>query len=153
MALLMIPQNLSVEPPIPTEPKVIVQQPMTVKTEVKEIVIAKKEPQYVDIRVSYYTNSYADCGKTDGITASGKDLKTLSRGGSINDITYIAVPKDIPFGTRYYIEGIGICEAVDTGGAIKWHGDTMWVDVYVPHATAKELNKKGVMKTKGYILK
>jgi 3D (Asp-Asp-Asp) domain-containing protein len=133
--------------------------PMTVILPEKEITIKKnvenntqEEKEWINIRVSYYTISKKDTGKLDGITASGKNLKSLSRGGDIN-IKYIATPKSVPFGTNFYIEGIGKCEAVDTGSAINWHGNTMWVDVFVPHATQSELKELGVKYTKGYIIK
>lgn len=59
---------------------------------------------------SAYTAAADECGKSDGITASGlrvKENKTL------------ACPQQYPFGTKVKISGMGtyICE--DRGGAIK----------------------------------
>ena len=63
---------------------------------------------------SYYITGYdiceKCCGKTDGITASGA-VATVGR--------TVAAPKDIPFGTTLYIEGIGERVVEDRGGAIK----------------------------------
>jgi 3D (Asp-Asp-Asp) domain-containing protein len=50
------------------------------------------------------------CGKTDGITASGKK--------AVQGVT-IATDKSIPFGTKIYIDGVGERIVQDRGGAIK----------------------------------
>ena len=50
------------------------------------------------------------CGKTDGITASGKK--------AVQGVT-IATDKSIPFGTKVYIDGVGERIVQDRGGAIK----------------------------------
>ena len=50
------------------------------------------------------------CGKTDGITASG----TKAEVGRT-----CAAPKDIPFGARLYIEGVGYRTVEDRGEAIR----------------------------------
>lgn len=71
--------------------------------------IPKQEPiQKIRIIATAYTNSYEDCGKTDGITASGV---RVSRG-------MVAAPKSIPFGTKIKIDNYGIVEVQDRGGAI-----------------------------------
>ncbi len=87
---------------------------------------------------SYYITGYdiceKCCGKTDGITASGT-VATVGR--------TIAAPKDIPFGTMLYIDGIGERVVEDRGGAIEGnHLDVLcedhpacftvtgWYDVY-----------------------
>jgi 3D (Asp-Asp-Asp) domain-containing protein len=62
------------------------------------------------INASAYTAAADECGKSDGITASGlrvRENKTL------------ACPKQYPFGTKIQIDGMGnyVCE--DRGGAIK----------------------------------
>jgi 3D (Asp-Asp-Asp) domain-containing protein len=70
------------------------------------------------INASAYTAAADECGKSDGITASG--LKVLEG-------ETIACPPQFPLGTKLNIEGIGtrICE--DRGGAIKGNH----VDIYV----------------------
>lgn len=59
--------------------------------------------------VTGYTISYADCGKIDGITASGIAAsvgRTCASG------------KEFAFGTRLYIEGIGERTVEDRGGGV-----------------------------------
>lgn len=72
---------------------------------------AKPERRYLG---RYYITGYdtcvACCGKTDGITASGTQA-TVGR--------TCAASKDIPFGTRLYIEGIGERIVEDRGGGVK----------------------------------
>lgn len=106
----------------------------------------------INIRISHYTNSYADCLKTDGISASGKHLPTLSRGG----VQPIAAPKSVPFGTKMYIEGVGHVQVEDRGGAIKYttiNGEEyMKVDLFVPNVTAKQISDMGIILTTGYII-
>ena len=63
-----------------------------------------------------YTSAADECGKSDGITASG----------AMFEVGVVAVdPRVIPLGTKLYIESVdgkyvyGYCTALDTGGAIK----------------------------------
>lgn len=112
-------------------------RPLTFVLPGREIVIWHK------VKVTFYTNSVADCGNTRGIGASG--LK-LNRG-------HAAMPKSIPFGTKMYIEGIGIVENQDTGSAVKILPDgTLLVDIYIPNANRKDLLKMGTIYTKGKFL-
>ena len=70
------------------------------------------------INASAYTAAADECGKSDGITASGvmvKEERTL------------ACPPNFPFGTKIDIKGIGIRVCEDRGGAIKGNH----VDIYV----------------------
>jgi 3D (Asp-Asp-Asp) domain-containing protein len=70
------------------------------------------------INASAYTAAADECGKSDGITASG--LK-------VREGETIACPAQFAFGTKINIEGLGtyICE--DRGGAIKGNH----IDIYV----------------------
>jgi 3D (Asp-Asp-Asp) domain-containing protein len=85
---------------------------------VTEVVIAEDETQtepeiegeWVLMNVTAYTASVEECGKTDGITASGEKVQehhTLAAGPSI------------PFGTKIYIpEFMKTFVVEDRGGAI-----------------------------------
>ena len=70
------------------------------------------------VNASAYTASADECGKSDGITASGLMVKEKET---------IACPPHFPFGTKIKIETMGtyICE--DRGGAIKGNH----VDIYM----------------------
>lgn len=62
------------------------------------------------INASAYTASSDECGKSDGITASGLKVK---------ESRTLACPPSYPFGTKIAIEGIGVLRCEDRGGAIK----------------------------------
>lgn len=70
------------------------------------------------VNASAYTAAADECGKSDGITASGLMVKV--------DET-VACPPEFPFGTKLKIDGMGtyICE--DRGGAIKGNH----IDIYM----------------------
>jgi 3D (Asp-Asp-Asp) domain-containing protein len=70
------------------------------------------------VNASAYTAAADECGKSDGITASG--IK-VHRGT-------LACPRQFPFGTKMEIEGMGTFTCEDRGGAIKANH----VDIYVP---------------------
>lgn len=63
-----------------------------------------------EINASAYTAAADECGKSDGITASG--LKVT------NNRT-LACPDSFPFGAKILIEGLGVFRCEDRGGAIK----------------------------------
>lgn len=86
-------------------------------------------------RITGYCTCSQCCGKSDGVTASGTTA-TVGR--------TCAAPKDIPFGTRLWIEGIGERVVEDRGGAVNGkkidvlcadhpacYAITGWYDVYV----------------------
>lgn len=59
--------------------------------------------------ITGYDICYECCGKIDGITASGA-YATVGR--------TIAASREFPFGTKLYIDGIGVRVVEDRGGAI-----------------------------------
>lgn len=70
-------------------------------------------------RISFYDSCVTCCGKTDGITASGRKAK----------VGTIAVDRKlIPLGSKVWIDGIGECSADDVGGAIKGKRIDVWVE-------------------------
>jgi 3D (Asp-Asp-Asp) domain-containing protein len=107
---------------------------------------------WYNIRVSFYTNNYNNCRKSDGI---GANNIRLSRG-------HAAFPQEFKFGTRLYVEGLNqkvhdipnVIENQDRGGAIKILEDgTIAVDVYIPSVSDKYLNSLGVFYTRGKFIK
>lgn len=85
----------------------------------EEKVVGKK----LIANVSAYTAAADECGKSDGITASGKKVTPKRT---------LACPKNYAFGTKVYIEGMGEYTCEDRGGAIKGNK----FDIYV--VTKKE---------------
>lgn len=79
----------------------------------------------ITIIATAYTASIEECGKDDGITASGK---LVSPG-------CIAAPRDIPFGTKIRVSGLGVFNVEDRGGAIVRVSDNIikidiWMESY-----------------------
>lgn len=72
---------------------------------------------------SAYTAAADECGKADGITASGRRVEANRT---------LACPKQYKFGTMIEIEGMGTYVCEDRGGAIKGNH----FDIYMP--TKKE---------------
>lgn len=143
--------NSSITPTQNDIPLTVIIPSKEVKLKPKRETIVYNGQEYyyrkVNIIATHYTNSIADCGKTDGISASGVPI---SRG-------MVAVPKSIPFGTEIILEDAqGNKEKViaqDRGSAIKWiNNDTMKIDVFVPNVTKKQINNLGVKKYTGYII-
>jgi 3D (Asp-Asp-Asp) domain-containing protein len=102
-----------------------VEKKEEVKKEEKIIIETKKIVDTSDlpkgkftINASAYTASADECGKSDGITASGKKVKENET---------IACPKSFAFGTKINIEGYGTYICQDRGGAIKGNK----IDIYV----------------------
>lgn len=62
------------------------------------------------INASAYTAAADECGKSDGITASGKKVKEKHT---------LACPREYKFGTKIHIVGMGTYTCEDRGGAIK----------------------------------
>ncbi len=62
------------------------------------------------INASAYTSAADECGKSDGITASGIKVQANRT---------LACPPAYPFGVKVYIEGMGVYTCEDRGGAIK----------------------------------
>lgn len=70
------------------------------------------------INASAYTAAADECGKSDGITASGLRVKEKET---------LACPANFPFGTKIQIKGMGTYVCEDRGGAIK----NNHIDIYM----------------------
>jgi 3D (Asp-Asp-Asp) domain-containing protein len=68
---------------------------------------------------SAYTAAADECGKSDGITASGLKVKEQRT---------LACPPQYPFGTKVKIEGVGTFVCEDRGGAIKGNHFDIYVE-------------------------
>ncbi|MEI8103732.1 MAG: 3D domain-containing protein [Candidatus Moraniibacteriota bacterium] len=74
------------------------------------------------INASAYTAAADECGKSDGITASG--LK-------VTEHRTLACPPNFPFGAKIHIENMGDYTCEDRGGAIKDNH----IDIYMQTKT------------------
>lgn len=70
------------------------------------------------INASAYTAAADECGKSDGITASGL---------MVTENRTLACPPNFPFGAKIAIEGMGEYRCEDRGGAIKGNH----IDIYM----------------------
>ena len=70
----------------------------------------KPIPKKFTINASAYTAAADECGKSDGITASGNMVKEHHT---------LACPRNYKLGTKIHIEGMGDYTCDDRGGAIK----------------------------------
>lgn len=88
--------------------------------EAKELITETKKVsgKKMIANLSAYTAAADECGKSDGITASGKKVAPNRT---------LACPKNYAFGTKVYIEGMGEYTCEDRGGAIKGNK----FDIYV----------------------
>lgn len=114
--------------------------PAYAPADVTEVVVVEEtqtepeiEGEWVLMEVTAYTASIEECGKTDGITASGEKVKeyhTLAAGPSI------------PFGTKIYIpEFMKTFVVEDRGGAIT----DRHLDVYMERLEdAREFGRKDI---------
>jgi 3D (Asp-Asp-Asp) domain-containing protein len=71
--------------------------------------------------VSSYCNCYECTNKHPGDPAYG-----ITTSGTVAKRGTIAAPKGIPFGTRIYIPGVGVCVVEDRGGAIRGNRLDVW---------------------------
>lgn len=102
----------------------------------------------VNIVATFYSALGEENGGYAGINALGGKLKQGS----------LAVPKDIPLGSKFYIEGYGNFVADDRGGAIKRiDSNTIKVDIFVPRISGesdstyrKRVNNMGRVNTTGW---
>lgn len=77
-------------------------------------------PEYSEALFTGYTASIEECGKDDGITASGAKVQPMHT---------LACPNSFKFGTQIEIDGLnGIYVCEDRGGAIKGQH----FDIYMP---------------------
>lgn len=96
--------------------------------------------ELAEFEMTAYTNNYEDCGKIDGITASGTNVRQ----------GVIAAPPYIDFGTKILIDNKTFI-VEDRGSAIVRKADgTNVIDVWLP--TKEECVRFGRFKTKGWIV-
>jgi 3D (Asp-Asp-Asp) domain-containing protein len=101
------------------------ENPDNLERNIKLAMRKKKSIRYtvprgtMTINASAYTAAADECGKSDGITASGLKVKTKRT---------LACPPQYPFGTKVKIEGMGTYTCEDRGGAIKGNKFDIYVE-------------------------
>ena len=122
--------------------EVVVQHDQPSYRERLEQMVSRGEIRSLDMKITAYDLSYDSCEKNPdgpayGITYSGEPVRE----------GIVAVdPKVIPIHTRLYIDGYGIVEAKDVGGAIKGNR----LDIFM--WDGKRAQEWGVQIRKVYIL-
>lgn len=107
------------------------------KGDFKKATYQEPEPQTFTINASAYTASADECGKSDGVTASGNIVKENHT---------LACPKNYAFGTKIHIVGMGTYTCEDRGGAIKGNK----FDIYVK--TKREAFDFGRRQLEAYVV-
>ena len=119
LALLLYPRldtpkdykSLQFEPPVTSYETI---DPCSLK----DITCDNRE-EWQEGNFSAYNATIEQCGKADGITASGQMVK---------EGTTLACPPKYKFGTEIEIEGLGVYECQDRGGAIKGNKFDIYFD-------------------------
>ncbi|WP_232696152.1 3D domain-containing protein [Brevibacillus daliensis] len=78
------------------------------------------QPQEPPVLVEQYeVTAYTLSPHETGKTASHPEYGITASGAKVAELTTVACPPELPFGTRVYIEGVGERMCQDRGGAIK----------------------------------
>lgn len=126
----------------------------TFSIEEVEIVEERTIPVFKEVKVEYTITpvtmrkvggfrltAYCPCSECCDQYGAAPKGKTGSIGvGVYEGVTFAVDPKIIPYGTKMYVEGVGVGIAADCGGAIKKNR----IDVYfTDHNAALEFGKAG----------
>ena len=130
--------------------KVEVYEETTKIIEREEVVEVEKSMYKMREVGSFGLTSYCPCSICCDQYAASPIGKTGSIGvGVYEGITFAVDPNVIPYGSKIYIEDVGVGIATDCGGAIKGRR----IDVYIPdHQRAREFGTMGGVPKKVYIL-
>lgn len=96
------------------------------------------------INVTWEVSHYCSCSICSGNWGTQTAMGTTTTRG------VVAVPKEIPLGSKIYIDGLGTFRAEDRGGNIKKVGSVYRVDVYVN--SHQEAMRLGRYKATGYYI-
>lgn len=126
--------TMGLERVVVTEERVI---PIFKEVEVENVIEPLSMRKVGDFRLT----AYCPCSICCEQYAASPEGKGGSYGvGVYEGITFAVDPKVIPYGTKMYVEGVGVGIATDCGGAIKGKR----IDVYFTnHNTALEFGRGG----------
>lgn len=117
--------------------------------EEKEIDVIRKPVSMKKIG-DFYLTAYCPCDICCEQWGGSPIGKTTSIGvGAYEGVTFAVDPSKIPYGSKLYIEGVGVGIATDCGGAIKGNR----IDVYFSdHQAALEFGRAGGVAHSVYVL-
>lgn len=118
------------------------------KTNIVEVEVEPLSMEYIG---DFKLTSYCPCNKCCGQWGDSPNGKTTSiEVGAYEGITFAVDPAVIPYGTKMYIEGVGVGIAADCGGSIKNNR----IDVYcTSHSRALKFGTAGGYAHKVYVIK
>lgn len=111
-------------------------KPIYKNVEVEKVI----EPMKMREIGSFNLTSYCPCTECCDQYGASPIGKTGAIGvGVYRGITFAVDPRVIPYGTKMYVEGVGVGIATDCGGAIKGNR----IDVYIPdHQEARVFGRQ-----------
>ena len=112
-------KNISIKEEIKSEQEIKNDKVLAKWKEKQENMWKNLPKEEFTINASAYTAAADECGKSDGITASGLKVKEKRT---------LACPPTFPFGTKVKIEGMGTLICEDRGGAIKGNHFDIYVE-------------------------
>lgn len=130
------------------------------KLNIEDVVVLEERTKFVEVETvtnevinpvslkeigNFNLTAYCPCNICCEKWSGSPEGKTTSIGvGAYEGITFAVDPTKIPYGTKMYIEGVGVGIAADCGGAIKGNR----IDVYFKtHQKAIEFGVGGGPKT------
>ncbi|MFA5776949.1 MAG: 3D domain-containing protein [Parcubacteria group bacterium] len=112
-------KNISIKEEVKSEQEIKNDKVLAKWKEKQENMWKSLPKEKFTINASAYTAAADECGKSDGITASG--IK-------VGEKRTLACPPSYPFGAKIKIEGVGTLICEDRGGAIKGNHFDIYVE-------------------------
>lgn len=122
----------------------------TIPVIVEKEITVEKNPFILKKIGDFNLTAYCPCNICCEQWGGSPEGKTTSIGiGAYQGITIAVDPSKIPYGSKVYIEGVGVCIAADCGGAIKGNR----IDVYFNnHSDALAFGRGGGVSHAVYII-
>lgn len=122
----------------------------TIPVIIEKETTVEKNPFILKKIGDFNLTAYCPCNICCEQWGGSPEGKTTSIGiGAYQGITIAVDPSKIPYGSKVYIEGVGVCIAADCGGAIKGNR----IDVYFTnHSDALAFGRGGGVSHAVYII-
>lgn len=127
-----------------------IREERTIPVIVEKEITVEKNPFILKKIGDFNLTAYCPCNICCEQWGGRPEGKTTSIGiGAYQGITIAVDPSKIPYGSKVYIEGVGVCIAADCGGAIKGNR----IDVYFNnHSDALAFGRGGGVSHAVYII-